>query len=139
MRRVLLWIGLVAALLVTGWTFLAWRSVLFIPHDARWAVAPGEFTDDGFSQQKQLITLGDTQIAYIDIGEGPPLILLHGCPFSAYEWNEIIPVLAQHYRVIAPDLYGLGDTPVRLDQDYRLPQDVEMVRQLMDALDIASA
>lgn len=139
MRRVLIWIGLVVALLATGWTFLAWRSGLFIPHDARWAVAPGEFTEDGFSQQKQLITLSDTQIAYIDIGEGPPLILLHGCPFSAYEWNEIIPVLARHYRVIAPDLFGLGDTPVRLDQDYRLPQDVVMVRQLMDALDIASA
>lgn len=139
MRRVLVWIGAVTAFLVTGWTFLAWSSGFFIPHDTRWAVTPGEFTDDGFSQQKRLITLGETQVAYIDIGDGPPIVLLHGCPFSAYEWNEIIPVLAQHYRVIAPDLYGLGDTPVRLDQDYRLPQDVEMVRQLMDALGVASA
>jgi pimeloyl-ACP methyl ester carboxylesterase len=139
MRRVWVWVGLVVAVLAVGWTFLAWRAGMFIPHDGRWAVAPGEFSDDGFSQQKQLITLGDTQVAYIDIGDGPPLILLHGCPFSAYEWNEIIPALAQHYRVIVPDLYGLGDTPVRLDQDYRLPQDVEMVRRLMDALGIASA
>jgi pimeloyl-ACP methyl ester carboxylesterase len=112
---------------------------MFIPHDGRWAVAPGEFTQDGFSQNKQLIELGDMQVAYIDIGEGPPLILLHGCPFSAYEWNEVIPALAQHYRVIAPDLFGLGDTPVRLNQDYRLPQDVEMVRRLMDALGIPAA
>jgi pimeloyl-ACP methyl ester carboxylesterase len=126
-------------MLAVGWTVLAWRAGMFIPHDGRWAVAPGEFTEDGFSQQKQVITLGDTQVAFIDVGEGPPLILLHGCPFSTYEWNEIIPVLAQHYRVIAPDLYGLGDTPVRLDQDYRLPQDVEMVRRLMDALAIPSA
>lgn len=139
MRRVWVWVGLVFVALAAGWTFLAWRAGQFIPHDGRWAVAPGAFTDDGFSQQKQLITLGETQVAYLDIGEGPPLILLHGCPFSAYEWNEIVPVLAQHYRVIAPDLYGLGDTPVRLDQDYRLPQDVELVRRLMDALDIASA
>ena len=139
MRRVWVWVGIVIAVLAVGWTILAWRAGMFIPHDGRWAVAPGEFTDDGFSQQKQLITLGDTQVAYIDIGQGPPLILLHGCPFSAYEWNEIIPVLAQHYRVIVPDLYGLGDTPVRLDQDYRLPQDVEMVRGLMDALGIPSA
>jgi len=139
MRRVWVWVGLVVAVLAVGWTFLAWRAGMFIPHDGRWAVEPGEFTDDGFSQEKQLITLGDTQVAYIDVGKGPPLILLHGCPFSAYEWNEIIPVLAQHYRVIVPDLYGLGDKPVSLDQGYRLPQDVEMVRGLMDALGIASA
>ncbi|MGD9967550.1 MAG: alpha/beta fold hydrolase [Hyphomonadaceae bacterium] len=139
MRRLLLSVGFILSILAVTWTFLAWRSGLFIPHDDRWAVAPGEFTEDGFSHQKQLITLGETQVAYIELGAGPPLILLHGCPFSAYEWNEIIPVLAQHYRVIVPDLYGLGDTPVRLDQDYRLPQDVEMVRRLMDALEIQSA
>ena len=139
MRRVWVWLAAITALLLASWTILAWRSGLFIPHDGRWAAEPGQFTVDGFSQQKRLITLGDSQVAYIDIGAGPPLVLLHGCPFSAYEWNEVIPALAQHFRVIAPDLYGLGDTPVRLDQDYRLPQDVEMVRQLMDALGVASA
>ena len=59
--------------------------------------------------------------------------------FSAFEWREIIPSLAKHFRVIAPDLLGLGDTPVRLDQDYRLPTDVTMVRELMDALNLPSA
>ncbi|KAF0186542.1 MAG: oxidoreductase-hydrolase involved in aromatic ring cleavage [Alphaproteobacteria bacterium] len=139
MRRLHLAVGAFVAVLSIGWVALAGQAGMFIPHDDRWAVAPGEFTDDGFSNQKRTITLGDTQVAYLEFGEGPPLILLHGCPFSAYEWREVIPILAQHYRVIAPDLYGLGDTPVRLDQDYRLPQDVEMVRRLMDALDITSA
>ncbi|MBT9446647.1 MAG: alpha/beta hydrolase [Hyphomonadaceae bacterium] len=139
MRRMTSFAAILVAVLLLGWTFLAWRAGMFIPHDGRWAVAPGAFTADGFSQQKKLITLGQTQVAYLDIGEGPPLVLLHGCPFSAYEWREIIPALAQHYRVIAPDLYGLGDTPVRLDQDYRLPRDVEMVGQLMDALGVTSA
>lgn len=139
MRRVRVAAFAVVVVLSLGWVFLAFRAGMFIPHDGRWAVTPGEFTDDGFSHQKQLITLGDTQVAYLDVGEGPPLILLHGCPFSTYEWREIIPALAQQYRVIAPDLFGLGDTPVRLDQDYRLPQDVEMVRRLMDSLGVASA
>jgi pimeloyl-ACP methyl ester carboxylesterase len=41
--------------------------------------------------------------------------------------------------VIAPDLIGLGDTPVRLNDDYRLPRDVRMVTALMDRLGIRSA
>jgi pimeloyl-ACP methyl ester carboxylesterase len=122
-----------------AWTWLAWSAGTFIPHDDRWAVAPGETTKDGFSHQKRILALPSSQIAYIDVGSGPPLILLHGCPFSAFEWNEIIPVLSKHYRVIAPDLLGLGDTPVRLNEDYRLPRDVTMVRELMDALQIPSA
>lgn len=140
MKRKLL-IGGATAIAVLGaaWVGLAASAGMFIPHDSRWAVAPGETTKDGFSEQKKTIRLPSSHVAYIDVGRGPPLILLHGCPFSAYEWNEIIPELAKHYRVIAPDLIGLGDTPVRLDQDYRLPQDVKMVRELMDALEIPSA
>jgi pimeloyl-ACP methyl ester carboxylesterase len=121
------------------WTWLARPAGMFIAHDNRWAVAPGETTHDGFSQQKRTLKLPSSYVAYIDVGTGPPLILLHGCPFSAYEWSEIIPELSKHYRVIAPDLIGLGDTPVRLDEDYRLPRDVTMVSELMDALQIPSA
>lgn len=121
------------------WTAMAWRSGQFIPHDGRWAVVPGEVTMDRFAHQKKTIKLPSATIAYIDVGSGPPLILLHGCPFSAYEWRDIMPKLASDFRVIAPDLLGLGDTPVRLDQDYRLPTDVTMVGELMDALNIPSA
>lgn len=139
-RRKWLW-GTLGTLVVLGtaWTAMAAHSGLFTPHDDRWAVAPGEFTNDGFSNQKRIVRLPSGPVAYVEMGQGPPLILLHGCPFSAYEWNEIIPELAKHYRVIAPDLLGLGDTPVRLNQDYRLPTDVAMVRELMDALEIPSA
>lgn len=129
--------GLVAASL--GWLALAVNSGAFTPHDERWAVAPGEFTADGFSTQKKLLKLPDSTVAYVELGEGPPLLLLHGCPFSAYEWSAVLPELAKHFRVIVPDLRGLGDTPVRLNDDYRLPTDVTLVRQLMDELEIPSA
>jgi pimeloyl-ACP methyl ester carboxylesterase len=136
--RKYLWLLTAGTLLVT-WLFLAWNSGQFIPEDGRWAVAPGEYTDDGFSKQKKILVLPDSQVAYIDVGKGPPLLLLHGCPFSAYEWHAVLPELAKHFWVIAPDLRGLGDTPVRLNDDYRLATDVTMVRQLMDALSIKSA
>lgn len=47
---------------------------------------------------------------YVTAGDGPPLVLVHGWPQSWYEWRRVIPALAEHYTVIAPDLRGLGDS-----------------------------
>lgn len=67
------------------------------------------------------------RIAYVDEGHGDPVILLQDCPYSAFEWSKVLPLLYQHYRVIAPELLELGDTEVRLNQDYRLPVQAEML------------
>lgn len=47
---------------------------------------------------------------YVIAGSGYPLVFLHGWPQSWYEWRKIIPALAEHFTVIAPDLRGLGDS-----------------------------
>ena len=47
---------------------------------------------------------------YLEAGEGAPVILLHGFPETSFAWRYQIPELAQHYRVIAPDLRGYGET-----------------------------
>jgi len=130
---------LVLAALLSGWLILAYLSGTFIPDDSRYAVAPGAFTPDAMAAHKKIIDLDGTKIAYVDMGQGEPVILLHGCPFSVYEWHAVAPLLAKHFRVIAPDLIGLGDTPIRLNDDYRLPRDVAMVTALMDKLGIRSA
>ena len=55
--------------------------------------------------------LGDVALHYVELGEGPEaLVLLHGFPQTWYEWRPIMPALGQHYRVIAPDMRGLGDS-----------------------------
>jgi len=41
-------------------------------------------------------------------GEGPPLLLLHGCPQTHIMWRKIAPALAERYTVVAPDLRGYG-------------------------------
>jgi pimeloyl-ACP methyl ester carboxylesterase len=46
----------------------------------------------------------------VEEGEGAPVILLHGFPETNYAWRYQIPVLSRHYRVIAPDLRGYGET-----------------------------
>lgn len=59
--------------------------------------------------------VGDVVLHYVTAGEGPPALLLHGWPQTWWEWRHIIPVLADHYTVIAPDLRGLGDSSRPLD------------------------
>lgn len=132
----------VAATAATGaWALAARRSgTLPATRDrSRLRVHPDDRPLDPFSARKRLIGAGGRQIAYVEEGAGEPLVLLHGCPFHSYEWRDVIPVLAQRFRVIAPDLLGLGDTPVSLADDYRLPRDAEMVCELLDALGIDSA
>jgi pimeloyl-ACP methyl ester carboxylesterase len=47
---------------------------------------------------------------YAEAGSGEPLVLLHGFPQNWYMWRDLIPGLAKHYRVIAPDTRGAGWT-----------------------------
>lgn len=54
--------------------------------------------------------VGEVLLHYVSVGEGEPLVLLHGWPQTWYEWRRVMPALAQHFRVIAPDLRGLGDS-----------------------------
>ena len=54
--------------------------------------------------------LGDGIVHYLTAGDGDPVVLLHGIPQSSYEWRHVIPHLTDRFRVIAPDLRGLGDS-----------------------------
>jgi len=54
--------------------------------------------------------LGDVTLHYVTAGEGPAVVLIHGWPQTWYMWRDIIPGLASRYRVIVPDLRGLGDS-----------------------------
>jgi pimeloyl-ACP methyl ester carboxylesterase len=81
--------------------------------------------------------VGAASVAYLDNGgDGPPLLLLHGCPFSKYVWRNMIPRLRDQFRCIAPDLLGLGDTETPAGADWSLPAQVNTVVGLMDQLEI---
>src|SRR5215471_11174926 len=60
-------------------------------------------------------------ILYREAGESgaPVVLLLHGFPTSSFMFRELIPRLADRYRVIAPDLPGFGFTEVPPDRNYR--------------------
>jgi pimeloyl-ACP methyl ester carboxylesterase len=54
--------------------------------------------------------VNDVRLHYVRAGQGEPVVLLHGWPETWYQWRKIIPALAEHYTVIAPDMRGLGDS-----------------------------
>lgn len=58
----------------------------------------------------QYTKLPEVTLHYLMAGEGDTVVLLHGWPQTSYMWHYIIPLLAKHYQVVAPDLRGLGDS-----------------------------
>ena len=76
-------------------------------------------------------------IAYLEAGEGPPLVLLHGIPTSSLLWRNVIPRLARSHRVIAPDMlnYGRSDEPERADVS--IAAQARILVGFLDALGLA--
>jgi epoxide hydrolase 4 len=74
--------------------------------------------------------LGDVRLHYVEAGEGPLVLLLHGFPQFWYQWRHQVPVLVEAgFRVVAPDMrgYNLSDKPlgVRAYRVELLARDVE--------------
>lgn len=63
-----------------------------------------------FPFQKQRATVLGRTMAYVELGQGDPIVLLHGNPTSSYLWRNVLPHLQGLGRCIAPDLIGMGDS-----------------------------
>ncbi|NRG17938.1 haloalkane dehalogenase [Rhizobiales bacterium] len=50
----------------------------------------------------------DSSMSYLEVGEGDPVLFLHGNPTSAYLWRNILPYIGKEHRAIAVDLIGMG-------------------------------
>src|SRR5262252_6553524 len=59
-----------------------------------------------------IVKIGDVDIAYEDVGQGLPLVLVHGHPFDRSMWRDQVRAFRAHYRVITFDLRGYGETTV---------------------------
>ena len=63
-----------------------------------------------FPFEKHFQDVNGKRIAYVDEGDGDPIVLLHGNPTSSYLWRNVIPELKGCGRIIVPDLIGQGDS-----------------------------
>lgn len=63
-----------------------------------------------FASKKSFKTIFGKKMAYIEEGEGDPIVFLHGNPTSSFLWRDVMPELRGRGRLIAPDLIGTGDS-----------------------------
>lgn len=78
---------------------------------------------------------GTMRAAWRELGEGEPLLLVHGLMTSGYSWRYVIEPLASQYRVIVPDLPGSGQTD-KPDRSYAPEALARWIGELIDALGI---
>jgi haloalkane dehalogenase len=76
----------------------------------------------------------DTEMAYVDVGAGDPVVFLHGNPTSSYLWRNVIPHLAALGRCLAPDLVGMGDSGRAPAGSYRFADHARYLDAWLDAI-----
>jgi haloalkane dehalogenase len=86
-----------------------------------------------FPYDKQRLRVLGHAMAYVEVGQGDPIVMLHGNPTSSYLWRNVLPYLQPLGRCIAPDLIGMGDSdklPNSGAESYRFVEH----RRYLDAL-----
>ena len=92
-----------------------------------------------FPYQKRRRRVLGREMAYVEVGEGDPIVLLHGNPTSSYLWRNVLPHLQPQGRCIAPDLIGMGDSDKLPDSgrgSYRFVEHRRYLDALLEALDV---
>ncbi|MEM1449273.1 MAG: alpha/beta fold hydrolase [Planctomycetota bacterium] len=135
--RVLLAVAAVyLAILVVSWTTTAVRRGDPPLPPGRPAIESNEFGADGEPTDRD----DAVRVAYRAYGneEGPTLVLLHGSPGSSYDFRSIGPLLAERFRLVAPDLPGFG-LSTRKVADYSVRAHAAYTLRLMDELGVERA
>ncbi|TXH33973.1 MAG: haloalkane dehalogenase [Rhodospirillaceae bacterium] len=92
-----------------------------------------------FPYQKQRRQVLGREMAYVEVGQGDPIVLLHGNPTSSYLWRNVLPHLQPLGRCIAPDLIGMGDSdklPNSGPDSYRFVEHRRYLDALLEALGV---
>jgi len=96
---------------------------------------------DVWSARKMHATVDGKRMAYVEVGDGDPIVFLHGNPTSSYLWRNIITHVAGAGRCIAPDLIGQGDSD-KLDDSgpgsYRYVEHRRYLFGLLEQLGVTS-
>ncbi|MDZ4163952.1 MAG: alpha/beta hydrolase [Smithellaceae bacterium] len=91
----------------------------------------------GGLEQRQIEVKG-LRIEYLEGGKGETLVLLHGFGANKDNWTRMAKHLTPHFRVIAPDLPGFGESASNPDGDYTILVQAERVKEFVQALGIKS-
>jgi pimeloyl-ACP methyl ester carboxylesterase len=97
-----------------------------------------EMTYEEYRSLRRTVTTPFGEFAYLDVGEGPTAVFVHGLFMSGYMWHRCIDAVRGERRCIAYNLPAHGGTEVAEDQDLGLEANVEMLAAFCDALGLDS-
>ena len=90
-----------------------------------------------FPYQSHFVDLGNgTKIHYVDEGEGPTLLLLHGNPTSAFLYRHLIAALKSDYRLVAPDYPGFGRSKAPTGYGFTAQEQAKTMVAFFDRLEL---
>lgn len=90
------------------------------------------------SYPRHRISVLDTEMSYLSVGEGSPIVFLHGNPMSSYLRRNIIPYVSDSGRCLAPDLVGMGASGPSPRRAYRFVDHARYVDAWFDALELTT-
>ncbi len=108
---------------------------IFRTPDERFEQLPGFGYEPAYREVRGL------RLAHVDVGEGPPVLMVHGSPMWSFVWRKVIPPVREAgYRCIAVDNAGYGRSDKPLDPDwYSVERHVEYTGSILDELDLRDA
>jgi len=76
------------------------------------------------------------EVFYRTEGSGSCLVLVHGYPFSSFDWTRMWPALTQRFEVVAPDMLGMGFSAKPVRYEYSVADHADMHEALLDHLGV---
>lgn len=89
---------------------------------------------DEYTTRRKLVTTKFGDFAYVDAGDGPPAVFVHGLFVSGYLWRNVIEGIRDERRCIAYNLPAHGHSRLSADQDLSLGANADMLAAFCDAL-----
>jgi haloalkane dehalogenase len=86
--------------------------------------------------QRKRVRLLDTEMTYVDLGQGAPVVFLHGNPTSSYLWRNVMPHVEMAAWCLAPDLVGMGESGKMPRGGYRFVDHARYLDAWFDALNL---
>jgi haloalkane dehalogenase len=88
--------------------------------------------------RRRRVKVLDTEISYVDVGDGEPVVFLHGNPTWSYQWRNIIPYISPVRRCLAPDLLGMGWSGKSPSKAYRFIDQARYMDAWFEALQLTA-
>ncbi|GFE65705.1 haloalkane dehalogenase [Litoreibacter roseus] len=106
-----------------------------LPAIAQEAGAEQPVTSAEFPFEVEAVRIMGSDMAFVDVGEGPVVLFVHGNPTSSYLWRNVIPHVADDHRAIAVDLIGMGASE-KPDIGYTFQDHYAYLEQFIGAMDL---